>query len=322
MVIDRREVDYFVSVRRRRHARAFAPAHITGIFRPAHDGRDPRARGSLGAGVVLDIGVSADAEFDPSGPHRVRLRGDTSRPLPISSEVARRLFPTGNGTLSVRLSHDLPIGQGFGLSAAGALATALAVSAVVGGTRQAAVETAHLADLFGGGGLGGVAAIAGGGGLEYRTRAGVPPWGRVIHRPWSGTLFVGVVGGPIPSPRILRSRRALERIERASRDLPDLLRRPNADAFFRASARFTDLAGLTTPPLVRVIDALRARGAEAAQAMFGRSFFARPADARSREATIDWLQRARLPVAELGAAGAGHLAEATLLTGGPSPPRP
>ena len=323
----RRGAGYFVS--RGRRARAFAPAHVTGIFRPALSARDPRARGSLGAGIVLEVGVTAEAEVDPAGPDRIRLTSDARRPLPISEEVARRLFPPGIGTLRVRLAHDLPIGQGFGLSAAGATATALAVAAVGGRSRAVAIQTAHLADLFGGGGLGGVAAIVGGGGLEFRVRPGIPPWGAVEHRALAGPILVGVVGRPIPSPRILRGRAALGRLARAAGDLPELLRRPSAAAFFRASADFTDRAGLTSPALERVLRALRNRGADAAQAMFGRAFFARPTDARSRAAVLGWLQEAHLPVLELRAAASGarlledpRAAKAIVLSRGPSPPRP
>jgi pantoate kinase len=295
----------FVTGKRARHARAFAPAHVTGIFRPSDAGRDPRARGSLGAGIVLELGVRAAASFTPSARRSVRVSSDANRPLPISEDVARRLFPPGNGTLAVELRHELPIGQGFGLSAAGATATALAVSRLFGTPRSTAFETAHLADLFGGGGLGGVAAIAGGGGLELRRRAGIPPWGEVDHRPLFGTLFVGVLGGPIPSPRVLHSPRALERIERAAEGLDELLARPTVPGFFAASERFTDRAGLMSPALRTAVRALRRRGARAGQAMFGRSFFARPDGPRARTAVVEWLRAAGVPAVELAPACGG-----------------
>jgi pantoate kinase len=307
--MDARVGEKFVTRERARHAQAFAPAHVTGIFRPAEDGHDPRARGSLGAGIVLELGVHAAASFEPSARRVVRIVGDVDRPLPISEEVARRLFPPGNGTLTVRLRHELPIGQGFGLSAAGASATALAVGRLFGTTRVTALETAHLADLFGGGGLGGVASISGGGGLEFRRRPGVPPWGEVVHRGLDGSVFVGVVGGPIPSPSILRSSRALARIRRASEGLDELLARPSSARFFMASEEFTDRAGLESPALRTTLRALRRRGARAAQAMFGRSFFARAQGPRSRDAVVEWLRTARIAAVELEASRGGPRVE-------------
>jgi pantoate kinase len=286
-------------------ARAFAPAHVTGVFRPFLGPRDPRARGSLGAGIVLELGVHATATWVARGPRRVRVASDLPVSLPISEEAARRLFPARNGTLSVRLTHQLPPGQGFGLSAAGATATALAVSALFDRPRASALATAHLADLFGGGGLGGVAAIATGGGLEVRTRAGIPPWGCVRHLPVDGNLLIGIVGGPLPSPRILRDRGALGRIERASEELSGLVDAPSVHRFFEASERFTDRVGLTTPRLRTVLRALRQRGAYAAQAMFGRTFFAQPRTDRSRSEVLAWLQRTGLATLELRASRGG-----------------
>ncbi|MGB7124093.1 MAG: pantothenate kinase, partial [Thermoplasmata archaeon] len=131
-------------------ASAFAPAHVTGVFRPSPRTRDPRARGSIGAGVVLELGVRATAEFRAGPTRRLQLTSDVPIPLPISENVARRLAPPDAGTLRVRLDHELPIGQGFGMSAAGATATALAVGTISGRSRADALRVAHLADLFGG----------------------------------------------------------------------------------------------------------------------------------------------------------------------------
>jgi pantoate kinase len=307
-----------VTASRALRVHAFAPAHVTGIFAPEVRSHDPRARGSTGAGVVLELGVHATAEFRPGATSSVRLLADVTVPLPISEEVARRLRPRTPGRLTVRLRHQLPIGQGFGMSAAGASATALAVAGVARRTRSQAMETAHLADLFGGGGLGGVAGIAGGGGLEFRTRPGIPPWGRVLHRDLPGTVLVGVTGGPLPSPRLLRSPGFLRRVAEASEPLDSLLRLPSPTHFFAASERFTDGLGLAPPPLARTLRALRRRGAWAAQSMFGRSFFARPKNGSARHAVIRWLERAGVPALELASARRG----AHVVTGAGSSPRP
>ena len=115
-----------------RRSGAFAPGHVTGIFRPDAESHDPRGRGSVGAGVVLELGAWAEACFTPGPARRVRLTGDGPGPWPISEDVARRLASRLSGTVTVRLAHELPVGQGFGMSAAGALATALAVGTLAG----------------------------------------------------------------------------------------------------------------------------------------------------------------------------------------------
>ncbi|MGC2204661.1 MAG: hypothetical protein WA719_01870 [Thermoplasmata archaeon] len=286
-------------------ASAFAPAHVTGVFRPSPRTRDPRARGSIGAGVVLELGVRATAEFRAGPTRRLQLTSDVPIPLPISENVARRLAPPDAGTLRVRLDHELPIGQGFGMSAAGATATALAVGTISGRSRADALRVAHLADLFGGGGLGGVAAIVGGGGVEFRTRAGLPPRGRVAHDPLPGSLLVGVVGGPLPSPRLLGDPRFLDRVTVASEGLEELLAEPGSTPFFELSQRFTDRLDLAPPALRRLIRAMRRRGAWTAQAMFGRSFFARPRGPRQHREVVRWLERSGVRAVELSAAARG-----------------
>jgi pantoate kinase len=257
-----------------RLARAFAPGHLTAVFRPELDARDPRGRGSVGAGVTLELGARAVARFTP-GPRRiVRLRADLPLPLPISTQVAERMLGDRRGRLTVELTHDLPVGQGFGMSAAGALATALAVGRLFGLPRRRAVETAHLADLFGAGGLGGVAAILGGG-MELRERAGVPPFGVVRHRPFPLPMYVSVVGPPIASPSLLTSPRFLERVRVASGEsLPRLQERFTPESLLEEAERFGKRLALAERPLERRLGRLRASGARAAQAMFGRVIYA------------------------------------------------
>ncbi len=287
-----------------RRAAAFAPGHITGIFAPRTDARDPRERGSVGAGVVLELGVRALAVHRPAGPRRLRVTGDVTEPLGISLEVARRLTATVPGSVTVHLRHDLPIGQGFGTSAAGATATALALSRLVGHPRADALATAHLADLFGGGGLGGVAAILGGG-LEVRVRPGVPPWGEVRHAPFVPPLLVGVVGDPIPSPDVLGDPRHLRRVAEACSGWERLVADPSPATYFDLSERFTDRVGLAGPRLRAVLRGLRRTNTRAAQAMFGGSFVALPEGPAARRAAVAWLARAGVRAVEVRAAGRG-----------------
>jgi len=289
---------------RDRVARAFAPGHITGIFRPDVTSRDPRGRGSVGAGVVLELGVWAEATHSPGTRTRVQVEGDGPGPWPISEEAARRMAYGLPGRVTVRLLHQVPVGQGFGTSAAGALATALAVGALAGRSRAEAVAVAHLSDLFGGGGLGGVSSILGGG-LEVRLRPGIPPIGKAVHRPFPPSLLIGVVGKPIPSPEVLRDPRALRRISQASAGWERLRDHPTVGQFLRVSERFTDRAGLSSPTIIRAVRSLRRCGAWAGQAMFGESFFAVPRSSSARTKCLEWLREEDLPAVELHAAGSG-----------------
>lgn len=230
----------------------------------------------MGAGLVLELGAFARASWSPAARPRVVLQGDRPGAWPISTAAVKRVFGAHSGALTVQLRHELPIGQGFGMSAAGALAAALATAGALGRPTAEAIRAAHLAELEGGGGLGGVAAILGGG-LEMRTVPGVPPFGRVRYRRFSRPIVLAVVGRPLASPPLLRSPSFLRRVEHVSSDgLRRLARRPDARTFLGEAERFADRLGLVPPSVARALRRLRRPDVRASQAMFGRSLFAVP----------------------------------------------
>ena len=292
-----------------RVAAAFAPGHVTGLFSPDLRARDPRGRGSVGAGLVLELGVHATVRWRPVGRRpSVRVRADTRRPLPISADVARRLLGDRPGELEVTLRHELPIGQGFGMSASGALATGLAVAAALGSDRQHAIETAHLAELFGGGGLGGVAAILGGG-MELRDRPGVPPYGHVRHAAFRPSILLAIVGPPLPSPPLLRSEEFLDRVRAAAgAGLPRIRLHPDGRTLMAEAEGFTDALGLASPSVRRRVAEIRATGASAAQLMFGNGVVAIAHSEPERRAVLRLLEREGARSVELNATVRGaHL---------------
>ncbi|MCI4368610.1 MAG: hypothetical protein L3K09_03500 [Thermoplasmata archaeon] len=254
---------------------------------------------------MLDAGVYAIARLGPARRRAIAFTSDVADPLPISEEVARRLLRGRNASIEVELRHELPVGQGFGMSAAGATATALAVARLLGVERGIAVGTAHLADLYGRGGLGGVASILGGG-LELRRRPGVPPWGSVEHRPFPLPIVVAVLGPPIPSVGPLSDDALLERVrDAATPALAQLGRSLTPGRFLMEAERFTDELSLGSPRVHRVIRGLRGPGIRVAQAMFGESLFAVAANGQARRRLLRRLERRRLPALLLGAARSG-----------------
>ncbi|MHB8351769.1 MAG: GHMP family kinase ATP-binding protein [Thermoplasmata archaeon] len=288
---------------------------MTGIFSPVLDPRDPRARGSIGAGVVLELGAWAEAHFVPGPRRRRQVRELSGAPLPITTEVVRRVAADRPGSISVVIRHELPVGQGFGMSAAGALAAGLAVARLLGRPARVAVETAHLAELFGGGGLGGVAAIQGGG-LEVRTRAGIEPFGRVRHRPLSGPVYLAVTGPSLPSPRLLGDPHLLEKVRRAARaGIPRLSGTLGPARFMEAAERFGDRLDLPPASVNRKIQRLRSHQVRVARAMFGQSLFALPASDAEARRLEEGLLAEKLPALRLRAAAQGPFARV-----GPWPP--
>jgi len=259
----------------------------------------------VGAGLVLDLGVRARARRARATRPTVELRSALGSDLPISREVAERLVGDRPVRVIVDLEHQLPVGQGFGMSAAGALATALAVGRVLGVSRSHAVSVAHLADLFGGGGLGGVASILGGG-MEIRRAPGIPPFGRVQHREFLRPIVLAVTGSPLPSPALLRDRRFRARVDRvAAAGLTALAGHLSTDRFLAEAERFADRLGLADARLRKEMRALRSEDIRVSQAMFGRSLFAVAESPAAHQRLLGKMARRRLPAIVVSASKSG-----------------
>lgn len=118
---------------------AFCPGHITGLFSIHDDTEMYLHKGSRGSGVSVTLGASVSTTLYPpeegSGAENLSLelhvRGVDKFPVndPIYRQVLKELLPDlGIGwRAAVRSNLQLPVGQGFGMSGAGALATAISV---------------------------------------------------------------------------------------------------------------------------------------------------------------------------------------------------
>jgi pantoate kinase len=277
---------------------AFAPGHLTGLFVPSVTAENPLARGSCGAGFVLDLGARAHAEVRPAAPGRGSLRvtqAGLATSLAITERALHILLAPGSHEVHVDLVHDLPVSQGFGMSAAGTVAATLAVAHALGKSPSAAYEASHLAELDLHGGLGGVAAILGGG-VEVRRSPGLPPFGRIERTPLEQGLFVGTYGPALPSPPLLSDPQFLHRVTLAGERLLDEV--PAApvpwDPLLQLFERFTDTLSLATPPMQELLVRCRNAGCRAAQAMLGNTFFVWAPDYDREERLLDVLRRAHV----------------------------
>ncbi len=109
---------------------AFSPGHISGYFRRI-EGETPATTGSIGAGIVISEGVTATVEpsetttvVDPAK----RSNGNTILGTGSGSPLLTDVMEQFDVTPSIVTECLLPIGAGFGLSAAALLATLTAVN--------------------------------------------------------------------------------------------------------------------------------------------------------------------------------------------------
>lgn len=252
---------------------AFAPAHVSGLFAVHDEAEEALRKGSRGAGWSLARG--ARASVDAAAATQVRVQGQEV-PAPVTRDALQRLRP-GQG-FHVDLRLDLPVGQGFGMSAAGTLAACLAAASLCSLDPEEALQATHAAEVAAGTGLGDAVGSWFGSG-ELRIRPGCPPEGWAMRvEPPAETEFLLCVAGPgIPTPAIIRD----AAWKRRTRELGDpavdrILKAGRADAWpliLEESAAFTRELGLLPDALRRAGEALPA-GVTWGQCMLGTSLWA------------------------------------------------
>jgi pantoate kinase len=256
---------------------AFCPGHITALFYAPPPGTSRERTGSRGAGLSISLGA------------RAKVRAQMGEGFGIVPGPGTRLAPTvatavGNYIslarrpveLHLDLELDLPVGQGFGMSGAMALAAVLAAEGELGllrGDATRAAALAHSAEVEFRTGLGDVVAQMRGG-LEIRRRPGLPPHGEVVTAPHEGDVLIAWTEEPLHTSSVLGDPEARARLERAA--LPRLDAAPGAPTLewlLEEGWAFAQEAGLAGPAVREMVEACLPHG-RASQVMLGNSIFA------------------------------------------------
>jgi pantoate kinase len=259
-----------------RAAIAFSPAHISGYFCRL-DGSDPASTGSRGAGIVIGEGVTARVTAADVPSVLIRQRSPAGAILGRTEGSPLLLYAMGRLGVNARVvtTSPLPMGAGFGCSAAALLATITALSALFSLelSREEIAALAHEAEVVHRTGLGDVAALQGGG-LACRNGPGIHA-GIVRLMPEDASLTV-LSCGPMHTPAVLGSAEAMERVARA---FPGRCPRDRED-FFTLSRSFSEQSGLITPAVRRILTSCDRRDIPASMTMLGEGVFAGGAGAR------------------------------------------
>jgi pantoate kinase len=261
---------------KQRTVTAFCPGHISGYFRRI-EGESVAATGSIGAGIVISEGVTASVTPADSTSVSVYSRdksGNLVHYSPASPPIEYVLKKIGV-TVSVTTECHLPIGAGFGLSAASLLATLTAVnrSLDLGLTPHDIAALAHEAEVIHRTGLGDVAACQGGGRV---VRSGPGIDGTITRTFDLPEPLYAVSFGPISTPSVLGSQEQMDRVAAAfPPGLPE-----DAEDFFRISRRFAEKSGLLTSEAGAVIQRCADNNVPAGMTMLGNGVFAYGREAR------------------------------------------
>lgn len=255
---------------------AFAPAHITGFFEICDSSDNPLRKGSRGAGICLDRGVTTRLTVRKGSAIDVRLDRRTSK-APVTRAVVKTLAP--RTAVKVDSAFRMPVGQGLGMSGAGALSTALAVAEALDLPREDAVAAAHRAEVEARTGLGDVGPQSVGG-MTIRLRPGCPPYGQIRSVPVDADVevVVGIVGPAVSTKKVLSDPSKRRAINRAGRDAVDRLSRsPSLARLIELSREFAEASGLMTRAAAKALKAVDRVG-NGSVSMIGNSIFAHADD--------------------------------------------
>jgi pantoate kinase len=269
-------------------AAAFSPAGITSFFeirdkRP--DGRpfkDLAYAGARGGGLVTSRGIRTHVRLIPASKSRVsvRINGRQAPRARTSLSTIAELLRISGQKYHVTVDHQaqVPIGAGYGASAAGTLSAALAFSeaADLGMSMDQLGRVVHIAEIVNGTGLGTVAPILRGGFVLTR-KSGAPGIAVIDRVPVSPKLrVVSACFGPISTKAVLVSKDLRRRVNvlgaLAFRSITRDLRPRN---FMTASRAFADALGLMSRQTAELADLMENAGAiGATQNMVGQAVHA------------------------------------------------
>lgn len=253
-------------------ATAFCPGHITGFFQICEHEEILRT-GSRGAGLCISHGALSTVKIEKgSGRIEIKINGERSD-APVTKQALAKLIYDRGFDVSVETTLDLPIGQGFGMSAAGTLAASLAIANLLDLPFQRALEVAHEAEIIHRTGLGDVSALSRGG-VTFRKVEGLPPYGIVDRVSADAEIILGVVGPPILTSSVLRDVKIRERINAIGKEcVENFSKSPSLANLFRISREFASRSGIMTDYVRMALDAIDGLG-PASMVMLGNSIFA------------------------------------------------
>jgi pantoate kinase len=271
-----------------KRAKAFSPAGISSFFEicdSTSDGRliiDLERVGARGGGFSPDIGVTTEvflAEVEEKK-IQVLINGESCPEAYTTKSVVKTLLGHVSEKYAVTVRHqvEVPIGAGFGSSAAGALGTALALSKALGLnlTFNQLGRIAHVSEVKSRTGLGTVGPLLFGG-CGLTIEPGAPGYALLDRIPISSInkLVIGTFR-PFPTKEMIYSSEKREFINSwGQKTLKNILIDPSLENFMAECKEFALKTGFATTRVQKLMKLSDDAGAiGAAQNMLGEAVHA------------------------------------------------
>jgi len=252
---------------------AFSPGHISGFFEPIFD-KDFSKTGSRGAGINISLGAKSEVIVHKSNKTdlKIFLNGKKSD-FPLIPMAFKQLIGDNKMEINVKTNLDLPLSQGFGMSAASVVSASYALSKIVNKSYYEALKASHYAEVYHKTGLGDVVSNFFGG-IEIRSKPGIPPWGVIEHIIGNFELVLCIIDENIDTKKILNDFDRIKLITKYGKYCTNKLKEsPTIENLFLLSKLFTDKTNLASK---KVLDAIQIADefGKASMCMLGNSIFA------------------------------------------------
>jgi len=308
-----------------RKAKAFCPAGISGFFQICDkepDGKpitDLERIGARGGGFALKKGVFTEVNVVEQKQKNVNvfLNGKLAPEFETTRTVVEMLLERVSEPYSVAVKHsvEVPIGAGFGSSAAGALGVALALNKAlnINLTYNQIGRIAHVAEVKCKTGLGTVGGLMLGG-CVIIVEPGAPNHAVIDRIPISPNyqIVAGVYKPQLTSKFLkLTKKRAIVN-EMGQKTLDKILADPSLEGFLHACREFAEKTGLATQRIRKLMNAAEKAGSVGvAQNMLGEAVHALVEEDKVKsvvKAFERFLSREKIVVAEISLQGAQLIA--------------
>ena len=248
----------------------FVPGHITGFF-TIQNHEIKLKNGSCGVGFLLSKGVKTTVSDSDELLISVN-RGDST----VIDEVLS-ILELKNTNFKITQDIQLPIGAGFGTSAASALSLTLALNEFLnlGYSEELCGQIAHMAEVNLGAGLGDVIAQTGQG-LVLRTKPGAPGIGEI--KSFKKNVFIGwKTFGAIKTSDIILNPQYNEILSNSGDKYLELfVDDPTLENFLDFSSKFSHEINLMSDEVKNLIDYFKSSSdiLGSSMAMLGNTVFA------------------------------------------------
>ena len=239
----------------------FVSASVTCFFAPKIG--EPRHSGSLGVGFTIDKGVNV----------KLSRKGFKFNNEDLDIPTVRYVIDSLGYDGGINVESDLPLGCGFGLSSATALATALEINEKLGLNRSLfqIADLVHEAEVLNKTGLGDVTTQCYGG-FVVRKVASCPSRCLVDRYLWNVEVDF-LIMDKMKTEGVLEGN--LKTIyERGKRALKDFIKNPTIENLFAVSKEFALSCGFVDDKVMDAIEAVESYGGYASMIMLGKGVFA------------------------------------------------